>query len=225
MTMNILRAKYSDGRSFLQAYQTESLRGGLFIPTRKKLPLGSAVVVDVRFAELRSVVLVRGFIAWRRAGKNRSKLRAGLGVEFLASETRKCEFLRAVAEGGIIDLAQRRHRRLPVDLKVGWREKSDRTWQMSVLEDIGEGGAFIRTTQFLPIGSSVILEIAAPGGERKIPIEGRVTWTLHTPNEEGIGVEFRCRDSGGARLLQELVRRIERLEEQQSGSMIVGLSS
>jgi Tfp pilus assembly protein PilZ len=210
--MNILRAKFTDSRGFLHAYQAETLHGGLFVATRRKLPLGSAVIVDVRFAELRSVVLVRGFIAWRRAGKNRSKPRAGLGVEFLASEASKREFLLGVARGSIVDIAQRRHRRLPVELRVGWRQKADRGWRISSLEDIGEGGAFIRTTEFLPVGSSVILELAAPGGARQLSIEGRVAWTHHTPGEEGIGVEFRCRDSGGARLLQELVRRIERLE-------------
>jgi len=220
--MNILRAKYLDGHGFLQAYQSDSLHGGVFIPTRKKLPLGAPVVVDVRFAELRSVVLMRGFIAWRRAGKNRSKLRAGLGIEFLASELSKREFLLAVAKGSVIDLAQRRHRRLPVELRVGWRLKSDRSWHIDQLDDIGEGGAFIRTTDFLPLGSQVILEIIAPGGERKISIEGRVAWTRHTPNEEGIGVEFRCRDSGGARLLQELVRRIERLEREPAISITAG---
>jgi Tfp pilus assembly protein PilZ len=222
MVMNILRAKYLDGQGFLQAYQADSLHGGLFIPTRRKLPLGSPVVVDVRFAELRSVVLVRGFIAWRRAGKNRSKLRAGLGIEFLASESSKREFLRGVAKGDIVDLAQRRHRRLPVDVRVGWRLKSERAWQIDQLDDIGEGGAFIRTTQFLPIGSPVILEIVAPGAERKISIEARVARTRHTPGEEGIGVEFKCRDSGGARLLQELVRRIERLERPEPISVVVG---
>jgi hypothetical protein len=57
----------------------------------------------------------------------------------------------------------------------------------------------------------VILDLTAPGGERTLSIEARVAWTRHTPGEEGIGVEFRCRDTGGARLLQEIVRRIERL--------------
>ena len=155
--------------------------------------------------------MMRAYIAWRRAGKNRSKLRAGLGVEFLASEIKKREFLLGVAGGQIVDLAQRRHRRLPVQVHVGWRLKSDRSWHLDQLEDIGSGGAFIRTTNFLSVGSPVILEITAPGGERTLSIEARVAWTRHTPGEEGIGVEFRCRDTGGARLLQEIVRRIERL--------------
>jgi Tfp pilus assembly protein PilZ len=212
--MTIVKAKYSDGNSFIRNYIKDSLHGGLFIPTRRKIPLGTPVVVDVRFGELRSAVLMRGFIAWRRAGKNRSQLRAGLGVEFLASEARKGQFLLGVAAGEIVDLAQRRHRRLPVDVHVGWRLKADRSWHLDQLEDIGSGGAFICTTSFLPVGSPVILEITAPGGERTLSIEARVAWTRHTPGEEGIGVEFRCRDTGGSRLLQEIVRRIEHLDSE-----------
>lgn len=210
--MNIIKAKYRDGQAFLRAYQENFLHGGIFVPTRKKIELGTSVVADVRFPDLRNTLMIRGIIAWRRAGKRRTKLRAGLGLEFLASESKKRDFLVGVANGQIVDIIQRRHRRLPVEIRVDWRGKSDRSWQISSVEDIGEGGAFIRTTSFQPVGSSVILEITAPGGERKIPIEGVIAWTCHTPDEEGMGVEFRCRDLGGARRLKELVRRIERME-------------
>jgi len=149
--MIILKAKYTDGRGFLRHYQNNFPGGGVFIPTRKKYELGSSVVVDVRFPELRSKVLVRGIIAWRRAGKRRTKLRAGVGVEFLTAENKKRDFLLGVAEGQIVDLTQRRHRRLPVEIRVDWREKSDRSWHIASVEDIGEGGAFIRTTDFLPV--------------------------------------------------------------------------
>jgi Tfp pilus assembly protein PilZ len=210
--VNIIKAKYRDGQAFLRAYQENFLHGGIFVPTRKKIELGTSVVADVRFPDLRNTLMIRGIIAWRRAGKRRTKLRAGLGLEFLASESKKRDFLVGVANGQIVDIIQRRHRRLPVEIRVDWRGKSDRSWQISSVEDIGEGGAFIRTTSFQPVGSSVILEITAPGGERKIPIEGVIAWTCHTPDEEGMGVEFRCRDLGGARRLKELVRRIERME-------------
>jgi len=210
--VNIIRAKYHDGQAFLNAYQENFLHGGIFVPTRKKIELGTSVVADVRFPELRNTLMIRGIIAWRRAGKRRMKLRAGLGLEFLASESKKRDFLIGVAKGEIVDIIQRRHRRLPVTIRVDWRGKSDRSWQISSVEDIGEGGAFISTTTFQPVGSAVILEITAPGGERKIPIEGVIAWTCHTPDQEGMGVEFRCRDLGGARRLKELVRRIERME-------------
>jgi len=211
--MNILRAKYPDSQAFLRSFQSNFPGGGLFVPTRKQHELGSSVVVDVRFPQLRSRVLVRGVIAWRRSGKRRTKLRGGIGVEFLLAEGRKVEFLQGVAHGEIVDLTLRRHRRLPVEIRVDWREKSDRNWHISSVEDIGEGGVFIRTTSFLPVGTSVILEIVAPGGESKIALEAAVNWTRHSPGEEGMGLEFRCRDIGGTRLIKELVRRIERFED------------
>ncbi len=210
--MNIIKAKYRNGQAFLGAYQENFLHGGIFVPTRKKIELGTSVVADVRFPDLRNTLMIRGIIAWRRPGKRRTKLRAGLGLEFLAAESKKRDFLLGVANGQIVDIIQRRHRRLPVEIRVDWRGKSDRTWQISSVEDIGEGGAFIRTTSFQQVGSAVILEITAPGGERQIPIEGVIAWTCHTPDQEGMGVEFRCRDLGGARRLKELVRRIERME-------------
>ena len=54
----------------------------------------------------------------------------------------------------------------------------------------------------------------ATGGEwwhaaAPLSIEGRVAWARQEPGLEGIGVEFRCRDTGGLRRLKELVRRLE----------------
>lgn len=208
--MNIIKAQYIDGKEFLKSYQPDFSHGGLFIPTRARYEVGSQVIIDVRFNELRSTILVRGLIAWRRAGKHRTKLRAGVGVEFLSSEQKKCEFLLGVAEGKILDLMQRRRRRLPIVLDIGWRSKAEREWHTSYLEDIGEGGAFIRSTELLSEGSPVILEVTAPGGQRAIALEGRVAWIQKQPEaDQGMGVEFRRRDAGGVRLVRELLRRLE----------------
>ena len=98
---------------------------------------------------------------------------------------------------------------MPVDVEIEWREKDDRSRFRAQLEDIGEGGAFVRTTDFRPVGSEVLLELTPPGSTRTVALQGRVAWTCHTEGEEGMGIEFRCRDVGGARRLKELVRRIE----------------
>lgn len=206
--MQIVRAKYSSAAAFLAAYQAQFSCGGLFVPSRNHPPLGAQIVLDVRFPPLRSKVLVRGTVSWRRVGsRQRTKLRPGIGVEFHGDERRKRDFLLAVARGDVVDLVQRRHRRLPVELAVSWRPKELRASYESQLDDIGEGGAFIRTTEFMPVGSSVILEITAPGSSAAVELEARVAWTEHTPGGEGMGVEFRCRDAGGTRRLRELVRR------------------
>jgi len=208
--VKILKARFASSEAFLDAYQSQFLHGGIFVATRTPFELASRVVVEVVFPELRTGVLLRGFIAWRRPpSRRRSPLRAGVGVEFLPSERRKRDFLLGVARRDIVEISNRRHRRLPVDLHVNWRAKEDPSKVTSQLDDIGERGAFVRTSTFLPLGSSVILEISAPGGERPVAIEGRVAWTHHTAGEEGMGIEFRCRDTGGARRLRELVRRLE----------------
>jgi len=211
--MRILRARYRSGEEFLRHYQPSFLHGGIFYPTREhRLALGDSVIVEVAFPELRNRVMLRGFVAWRRAGRHRTKLRAGIGIEFLAADRYKRNYLLTVARGEVIDIAQRRHRRLPVELHVDWRVKEAKGQFSSQLDDIGPGGAFIRTTDFLPIGTEIILDVMPPGSVVPLSVAGRVVWTRHTAGEEGIGVEFKARDAGGVRRLRELVRRLETLE-------------
>jgi uncharacterized protein (TIGR02266 family) len=210
--MRILRARYRSGEEFLRHYQPSLAGGGVFFPTREAMPLGTPVVVEIRFPGLCNKVMLRGFVAWRRAGKHRTKLRAGLGIEFLATEAKRRDFVIAVAKGEIVEMITRRHRRLPVTLVANWRVICDRDTHHSHVEDIGPGGAFLRTTEFLPPGTEIVLDVTPPGSLRPLEIAARVCWTRHTEGEEGIGVEFKARDAGGTRRLKELVRRLEILE-------------
>jgi uncharacterized protein (TIGR02266 family) len=210
--MRILRARYRGGDEFMRHYQPSLVGGGVFFPTREAIPLGTPVIVEVRFPGLCNKQLLRGFIAWRRAGKHRTKLRAGLGIEFLAAESKRRDFVIAVAKGEIVEMITRRHRRLPVTLVANWRVICDRDQHHSHVEDIGPGGAFLRTTEFLPPGTEIVLDVTPPGSLRPLEIAAKVCWTRHTEGEEGIGVEFKSRDAGGTRRLKELVRRLEILE-------------
>jgi Tfp pilus assembly protein PilZ len=203
--MNILKAKFKNGQAFLNAYQDNFPHDGLFVLTRRIVKLGTSVVVDVQFPELCGSVMVQGIVDWRRTLNRRMKLKAGLGVEFLSFGHRKRNFLLCVAEGKIMNMTKRRHRRLPVEIHVDWRQKLGRDQHAGAVKNIGKGGAFIETTNPQSVGSVIILKIAVPGGEGKILIEAVVTWAC----EEGMGVEFRCRGLGGSRLLKELIRRIE----------------
>jgi hypothetical protein len=103
-----------------------------------------------------------------------------------------------------------------VELGVCWRVKEDRANFTARLDDIGAGGAFIRTTDLIPAGTSLVLEVLPPGAAVPLAIEGRVAWARQDPGAEGIGVEFRCRDTGGLRRLKELVRRLEGDVDQQA---------
>jgi uncharacterized protein (TIGR02266 family) len=210
--MRILRARYRGGEEFMRHYQPSLVGGGVFFPTREAIPLGTPVILEVRFPGLCNKQLLRGFVAWRRAGKHRTKLRAGLGIEFTAAEAKRRDFVIAVARGEIVEMITRRHRRLPVTLVANWRVVCDRDTHNSHVEDIGPGGAFLRTTEFLPPGTEIVLDVTPPGSLRPLEIAAKVCWTRHTEGEEGIGVEFKTRDAGGTRRLKELVRRLELLE-------------
>ncbi len=210
--MRILRARYQSGEDFLRHYQPSLGQGGIFYPTREAIALGEQIIVEIRFPGLANKQMIRGSIAWRRAGKHRTKLRAGLGIEFHAAEAKRRDFLIAVAKGEIVDMVTRRHRRLPVKLTASWRVVFDRETHTSHVEDIGPGGAFLRTTEFLPPGTEIVLDVVPPGSLRPLEIAGRVAWTRHTDGEEGLGIEFKSRDAGGMRRLKELVRRLELLE-------------
>jgi uncharacterized protein (TIGR02266 family) len=210
--MRILRARYGSGEEFLQHYEGALTGGGVFFPTREAMPAGEQVLVEVRFPGLSNKQILRGFVAWRRVGKHRTKQRAGLGIEFHAAEARRRDFLLAVARGEIVEMVTRRHRRLPVRLVAHWRVVCDREVHQSLVEDIGPGGAFLRTGELLPPGTEVVLDVTPPGSLRPLEIAGRVAWTRHSDGEEGIGVEFKTRDAGGTRRLKELVRRLEMLE-------------
>jgi Tfp pilus assembly protein PilZ len=214
--MRILTARFPSGSDFLDRYEDAFAYGGLFLPTRQVLDPGELVIVDVRMPALRDHMLIRGMVAWHRRGKRAENLRAGLGVEFLASEQDSRDYLLSLARGEADAAAQRRHRRLPTELRVGWRVPEDTRRYQSYVDDISIGGAFLRTAEPPPAGTALLLEIIPPGGTAPQTIECRVAWARHCPGAEGAGVEFRCRGVVGMRRLRELVRRIEQTPSLQS---------
>lgn len=210
--MRILKARYRGAGEFLVAYQASFPYGGLFFPTREHVTVGELVLAEVRFPELGDRLLLRSFVAWRRSARVREGTPAGVGVEFLASELHKRNFLLSAARGEVPKVVARNHRRIPVSLPVAWQVKEERTRLSAVVEDIGPGGAFLRTAEHRPIGTSVVVEITPPGGAAPLAVEGRVAWSRTEVGHEGFGIEFRCRDTGGLRRLKEMCRRLERLD-------------
>ncbi len=216
--MRILKARYRSGGEFLDDYEPSFLHGGVFHATRDEIPVGESVVVEVAFPELTERLMLRGFVSFQRPAKNRAPgragNRAGVGIEFLASERKKRDYLLAAANGAKEALLTRpafprRHRRLPVAIAVAFHVGDERTPRHGTLDDIGPGGAFIRTRELQPPGTPVVLSVVPPGAAVPLLIEGRVAWSRRVPGEEGVGVEFRCRDTGGLRRLKELCRRLE----------------
>lgn len=207
--MRLLLARFRGPTELSERYLGNRANGGLFLPTRKAIQPGEPVLLDVRMPELRDHMLVRGVVVERQRGRRNQGVRAGLYIEFLASESGKRDHLRALAQGAVDVAGQRKHRRLPIEMQVDWRVPNHSERHISLVDDIGIGGAFLRTSERPPEGTPVVLELRPPGANLPQAIEGRVAWHRGTPGQEGVGVEFRCRDIGGMRRLRELVRRIE----------------
>lgn len=209
----MLKAHFRSREEFLESYLSDLPGGGIFFPTRKNMLAGDPVIVSVRVGRQRSPMLLSGSVAWRRGGRRRPAVKAGVGIEFLASEAAKRDYLLALAHGARGEHGERRHQRLPVNLPVSWRLNGEPHDLIGVLRDIGPGGAFVGTDEptMALHDAQVVLNLSHPGAEVATPIQARVAWVGHYGGDPGFGVEWRARDPGGGRRIRELVRRIEQL--------------
>jgi Tfp pilus assembly protein PilZ len=199
-------------REFLAGFQPSGGNGGVFCPTRRNVPVGETVAVKVRLGRRKPPMVVYGQVAWRRPGRHILKIRAGIGVEFLASERAKWEFLLDLARTGASAHSRRRHERVPVDLPISWRLVGSLEAFSGYLRDVGRGGAFVLSSATVAIQERVVLEIAPPGAEVPMAFIGRVAWTGKSGSENVFGIAWRARDAGGGRRIKEMVRRLTGLQ-------------
>jgi Tfp pilus assembly protein PilZ len=211
--MTILKAHFPTGTAFLEQYLADLPNGGVFFPTRRPLAIGEPVVVSIRLGKRRNPMLLRGHVIWRRPGKHSTKTKAGIGIEFLPTETQSRDYLVSVARGDSTEMVARRHQRLPVELPVLWQVPGALQDNAGVLRDIGRGGAFVKTDEPAPDQNDIVLKVSPPGAEVAMPLSARVAWRGHPGGENGFGVEWKARDAGGNRRIKELVRRIEAMGE------------
>lgn len=201
----LIRAVYRSRHELEAALLSDLPHGGLFVPLRTPPDLMTPVTLELRLPQLEAGLFVQGLVTSRRLDRGRSALRPGAGIHFLAAEAQKRAFVEAVAGGKVVDLAHRRHTRIPVRVQVQWSDASSRTRSTSLIDDISEGGAFIRTRRFRRPGTKVVLEFTGLGREAATVVEAMVTRTCHTVGEEGIGVQFIERGFSAIEL-RELIR-------------------
>src|SRR5262245_13421119 len=89
-----------NSREFSTLFQSSTPNGGLFYPTRRKVAVGATVSVRVRLGRRQPPMVLYGKVVWRRPGRHLEKIRAGVGVEFLASEQAKVHYLLNLARAG-----------------------------------------------------------------------------------------------------------------------------
>jgi PilZ domain len=80
--------------------------------------------------------------------------------------------------------ARRRHPRIESKVPVEWHVFGSAVRHLSRLGDLSIGGAFLRTPAPKPVGSPIVLDLAAPRGS--VTVHARVAWTAPT----GMGLRF-----------------------------------
>ncbi len=79
--------------------------------------------------------------------------------------------------------------RLPVHLQV--RYQSGAELAQSFIDSLSTGGVFIRTSQPLPIGTDLLMDIHIEGADPEpIRVRGKVVWERLVGREDGMGVSF-----------------------------------
>jgi Tfp pilus assembly protein PilZ len=145
-----------------------------------------------------------------RRSQRHPRVVGGVGIDLHPGARPKVEYLLRLhgsGQGPAVDPTnRRRHDRLTLDFPVTWQ----RTWSepaLARLRDIGYGGAFVKDAQLLPVGDSVLLGISVPGADVPTVVTARVAW-VSLDTIPGFGVKWRARDTGGLRLIREMVSRI-----------------
>lgn len=198
-----LEVTLRDENDFCALYSPNAAGGSLRLHTRREAPLGTPVSVLVRLGRRQPPVHLVG-----RVGPTSAAIAGIVQVELAESERAKCDFLRARAREDADPANRRRHERLEVDVPVTWRSERG-PWTQARLRDIGRGGAFVETDATTRRDQPIELEIASPGAILATALAARVAWSGRKPDlTPGFGVEFRARDAGGSRRIDELVRRL-----------------
>lgn len=204
--MDILKVRFRTNSEFEDAFNQELASGGLFCPTTSPLATGQEVVIELSAPALPNKVLIRGSVKSWRPALPRLRVRAGALVEFDSAESEKRDFVLETIRGERSPAPKRRHARLPIEVPVRFRTPESADFSETTLTEISIGGCSLRTSDPLPMGTEVILEIMPPGAVSPIAISAQVTY--HAGGGD-TGLKFLARDSGGSRRLRELIRRLK----------------
>ncbi|MBW1807129.1 MAG: PilZ domain-containing protein [Deltaproteobacteria bacterium] len=113
-----------------------------------------------------------------------------------ASEKARWRVMRCQIEEALFQIPRdpardtREFLRVPVTIKVRYRVAGRLTKRC--LTVLGEGGLFISSRDFLPIGSQLQIEVIPAGESAHFEVRGQIVWTckMGNPDECGMGIKF-----------------------------------
>ena len=202
--MKIIKARFRKLSALREAYHDELPGGGMFVATTEQLSYDSKIIVEIICDDLANHVMICATVQSWHPAVPRLRVRAGAIVAFAPEEKSKRDFLNAVLSGGVHPEKKRRYNRLPITVPVDYRIRDGRETMRGNLAEISIGGGLLQADVLPAVGSELIFSILLPGGAAAMQIVGHVVH--HKPS--GAGIKFAFRDGGGARRLQELIRRL-----------------
>ncbi len=202
--MQILAAHYLSGRTFLNDYAQDPPPARLFYRTKVALSERDDLLLEIRFPELPSRVLVHASVAGREDDKG------GVWLTFAEEDHPTRDFIVSVArgDGDVQGAAARKSPRFPVELPANVTAAGGDAPVPSETGDLSAGGAFVKTDRPPPVGTPVALVIAPPGHD-SVTLPGVVAWVRRGESADGMGIRFDHPDPEEGRRLRELLRRIK----------------
>jgi type IV pilus assembly protein PilZ len=199
-------ARYPKKEKLLLDFKRRGPLGVLFVETGRMLKLSEAVTVVVEFPQDKRSFRVQGEVVSRRRASVEPPLPPGVDVEFPSEENKTVQMVLDHATGKQVDFKDRSSRRLHCSCVVSYRH--DRGFVHEFAEDLGEGGTFIRTDNFYPVGTEVDCKLKPPGYLVGIKLRGRVAWLKETGHPKGMGIEFLFTSDRQRKKVRDLVNRL-----------------
>ncbi len=201
-----LHALYLDPEMLFGDFSRREQAVVLFVFTGRRFALAEGVTVIVEFPSKKRSFRLRGKVIASRRGSKNPPFPAGVEVEFGSDQRRILQMVFDCAEGKSVDFVDRKSRRVPCSVEVGY--STDAGFVREFAEDISEGGTFIRTRRKLPVGTEMECKLKPPGYLLGVKLRCRVAWVADGGSPRGMGVEFVFDSERQRKKIGVLVKRL-----------------
>jgi len=200
--MRLIAVPFSSPDEFLAHYSDERASGALFVRTKAEFEPNETVLLEVSWPGVPNKVLLRGTVLSALDG-------AGAWVALHGDHATARSFIVGAARGDVDTgtAVARGSERFPALVNVSVESDDIEDPASAQTEDLGRGGAFVRTANPPPVGTTVRLIIGPLDDERinTLRIEAEVAWT-RTDDDPGFGVRFSDQSQDEIRQLRALLR-------------------
>jgi CheY-like chemotaxis protein len=165
----------------------EPRRRAVFVPSPRPPPIGDELSLEFRLPDGEVLGAEGAVTRVRCAGEDGPGTPAGFAVTLFDLDPRLVDALDAFSPGKG-DIQRRQAPRYPVSTLArltGLGEAAPPADNPAYVENLSQGGAFVRTLSEFAKGARVRLELALPGGPA-----ANVTATVVHKNDRGVGIRF-----------------------------------